>query len=922
MKTLRHMNKAMNQVDEIIYQIQTLLNSRKTTNENVYTHTNFNGGRYSLTDEDVSVLHDYIAKYLDNYDVNSVVPGNLNMSILECVTPVTNLHIDLDLHYRPTATKFSNGRYYNASQIMELVGAFNNIFSQVFNTTKDNYTCYIMERRCTKVSTRNNLTSYDEGVHIVYPYLCADISTRLYIYKKLINDERTVKALEDFGAYNPITEVLDPATFKNNSWFIYGCGKSGEGTVYQITRIGYYRPADNFTDEEYVFSTKVKGSNREKIDVLSIRHADSDATDVKTDVKVIIDRDFNIESIKTYNPEITNTNDDVQKYISLIDLVNPERAEDYYTWFTFGVILKSLSPNFQSVWDHFSAKSDKFNQKLSDAKWSSLPADNGKLSIGTIKYYAKLDNPEGYAKWCRKHAHNEYSKLLTHESYDLAQVVKSYNIKDDMIFVSNSSQSTKTLSGTWYRFNGVIWVQDYDNTFNSFIRETRVGERSLVGDVNECIASTRNQMEEIKKNSNGSLKSNNVYTILESNLKEHQRVLKYIRSNGGYMSIIEELRRLCYMSKQEFTDKFNSHINLIAFANGVYDLEKEEFRDSRPDDYISLQLKVPYVPLEELKEQQDYCEKKACLDYFFSSIFTDERVRTYVKTILSGFFEGKNRLNDMYIWTGSGSNGKSVLLKFITSLFSTYSATVSVSMFTEKRASSSSATPDVYSTIGKRLVSMQEPDSDSVFRTGLIKEMTGNDEMTARALYQDPVLFTPQFKIICCCNELPKIQDADDGGIWRRLKVIRFESRFLDKQKYEEANARDEDNIFPVDTHLIEKLEKCGTLFMNELIQEWYPIYKNGVIVPDPVMKSISDYNKSSDHLMQFINMRLEITDDPNITVRDTDLYAVYKEWHTEYIGRSADIFSKFTNAISMKLSRMKVIHANSYFNRIRIRDN
>lgn len=905
-------------IEDVLYQIQTLLNSRKTTGENC-THTNFNGGKYSLTEEDTCNLHDYLAKYLDNYDVNIVVPSNLNMSILECCTPVTNLHIDLDLHYRVTDKKYSTGRYYNVDNIKELVCAFNNVFESIFNLRKDQLTCYIMERRCTKTSIRNNLTSYDEGVHIVYPYICANISTRLFLYDRLINDDHTKKALEDFGTYNPINQVLDQATFKNNSWFLYGCGKSGEGTIYQITRVGYYRPGDEYSDDEYVFSTKVKGTNREKIDVLSIRHSEDDATSVKAEAQVLIDKNFNVETIKAISPEI-NSDEDVQKYMALIDLVDAKRADDYQTWFTFGVILKSISNNMQCVWDSFSAKSKKFNQQANDAKWNDLPPSNNKITIGTIKYYAKIDNPDGYANWCRKFATNEYSRLLTHESYDLAQVVKSYNIKDDMIFVSNSCQSSKSMSGTWYRFNGIIWVQDYDTTFNSFIRESKIGERSLLGDINECIMSTRAQIEELKKTSS-SLKSNNVYSLLESTLKEHQRVLKYIRSNSGYLSIIEELRRLCYMSKQEFTNKFNSKINLVAFENGVYDLDKEEFREARVDDYITLQLKTPYIPLDKLQEDPNYNENKECLDYFFKSVFADDRVRSYVKTILAGFFEGKNRLNDMYIWTGSGSNGKSVLLKFITSLFSTYSATVSVSMFTEKRANSSAATPDVYSTIGKRLVSMQEPDSDSVFRTGLIKEMTGNDEMTARALYQDPVLFTPQFKIICCCNELPKIQDADDGGIWRRLKVIRFESKFLDPQKYEDAKSRDEDNIYPVDTHLIERLEKAGTIFMNELIQEWYPIYKNGFSIPDPVVKSIREYNSSNDYMQQFIDMCIDINGDVNSAVKDIDLYDEYKDWADKYIGRNKDTFGKFKSVIKTKLSSYKCIYANGYFNKISLKN-
>ena len=152
------------------------------------------------------------------------------------------------------------------------------------------------------------------------------------------------------------------------------------------------------------------------------------------------------------------------------------------------------------------------------------------------------------------------------------------------------------------------------------------------------------------------------------------------------------------------------------------------------------------------------------------------------------------------------------------------------------------------------------------------------------------------------------------------MKVIRFESRFLDSQKYTEARARDEDNVFPVDTHLIERLSKSGTIFMNELIQEWYPVYKQGVIVPDPVLKSISDYNHTSDILKQFIEMCVEVTNDANITVRDTELYSRYKNWYSEYVGRSSvDSFAKFNNAIKVKLYNMKVIYANTYYNRIKL---
>ena len=59
---------------------------------------------------------------------------------------------------------------------------------------------------------------------------------------------------------------------------------------------------------------------------------------------------------------------------------NSKRADDYHTWFTFGLILKNLSPNFQCVWDHFSAKSSKFNQNVNDMKWTEIPTGNNKIT--------------------------------------------------------------------------------------------------------------------------------------------------------------------------------------------------------------------------------------------------------------------------------------------------------------------------------------------------------------------------------------------------------------------------------------------------------------------------------------------------------------------------------------------------------------
>ena len=130
-----------------------------------------------------------------------------------------------------------------------------------------------------------------------------------------------------------------------------------------------------------------------------------------------------------------------------------------------------------------------------------------------------------------------------------------------------------------------------------------------------------------------------------------------------------------------------------------------------------------------------------------------------------------------------------------------------------------------------------------------------------------------------------------------------------------------EENIYPVDTHLIERLERSGTIFMNELIQELYPIYKRGVVIPDPVIKSIREYNNSNDYMQQFIDMCVDISDDANIAVKDIDLYNRYKQWSDEFIGKGKDTFGKFKNTIKIKFAAYKISYANGYFNKISIKN-
>ena len=77
---------------------------------------------------------------------------------------------------------------------------------------------------------------------------------------------------------------------------------------------------------------------------------------------------------------------------------------------------------------------------------------------------------------------------------------------------------------------------------------------------------------------------------------------------------------------------------------------------------------------------------------------------------------------------------------------------------------------------------MSEPEKSDIIYVGKLKQMTGGDKMTTRALFKGTTQFKPQFKIVLMCNDLPQL-GGNDGGIWRRIEVVKYLAKFTDNAK-------------------------------------------------------------------------------------------------------------------------------------------
>jgi putative DNA primase/helicase len=150
----------------------------------------------------------------------------------------------------------------------------------------------------------------------------------------------------------------------------------------------------------------------------------------------------------------------------------------------------------------------------------------------------------------------------------------------------------------------------------------------------------------------------------------------------------------------------------------------------------------------------------------------------------------------------------------------------------------------------------------------LIKQITGNDRMTARFLYGEFFNFVPTFKIWMATNHKPIIKGTDHG-IWRRIKLIPFLTRI------EEENQ---------DKHLEQKLMLEGPGILNWLIEGARRWCNEGLKTPPIIIRATDEYRAEMDVIGNFLKERCVQRE--NGSIRARELFKCYQDWcddHNEH---------------------------------------
>lgn len=294
---------------------------------------------------------------------------------------------------------------------------------------------------------------------------------------------------------------------------------------------------------------------------------------------------------------------------------------------------------------------------------------------------------------------------------------------------------------------------------------------------------------------------------------------------------------------------------LLNLSNGTVDLKSGELRNHDRSDFIS---KISAVDLPD--EPGADCP---LWETFLYRIFDgDVHLIRFMQRTVGYSLTGSTDEQCMFYLYGSGANGKSVFLNILAALLGDYCTTVTPETFMARR--DSGATPELAKLPGVRGVIANEVGQGRHLDEALVKQFTGKDYVSARSLYQEPIVFRPEFKLFMAGNYKPNIKGTDDG-IWRRIHLIPFAVTIPPGER---------------DSRLEQKLIAELPEIMRWAIAGCLEWRRQGLNPPDVVSKATSEYRDDMDTMGRWLSdCCVEVH---AAETAASDLYASYKEWARE----------------------------------------
>lgn len=298
------------------------------------------------------------------------------------------------------------------------------------------------------------------------------------------------------------------------------------------------------------------------------------------------------------------------------------------------------------------------------------------------------------------------------------------------------------------------------------------------------------------------------------------------------------------------TEQLDTHKMLLNVGNGVVDLTSGQLLAHDPELYLSKIAPVEYGPNAECP-----------LWLGFLGTITDgskEMVR-YLQKVVGYSLTGRTDEQCMFILYGDGCNGKTTFITTLLTMLGSYGInTPTETLMVQNR---DGIRNDIMRLKGMRFVAASEGKRHQALDESMIKQITGGDKVSARALYKEYEDFEPEGKVFFATNYKPEVKGADHG-IWRRLRPVPFLVRISEKDK---------------DPKLPSKLLAETSGILRWAVEGCLLWQREGLKSPQVVDEALRQYKSEQDVLSEFIESKC--VSSPGSKIRKSELHRHYQAY-------------------------------------------
>lgn len=825
------------------------------------------------------------------------------------------LLIDIDLQYDYDTKE----RLFKKNDIEDIIKVYLNVLKSIHQfSMNDIIEIFVMTKPNINHVKKGEKKYVKDGIHIIIGLQCNHICQQ-YIRNKVIEKIKNdpIPLWINYPTKNTLEEVFDKRISTGECpWQLYGSKKKdrseySKNEIYSLSYIYKWEynmeindimqieiPVNNYELKKNFKKLSARYENHppfysNNFYEIEIENENKKLIEIENKkIKNIINNDDKIDknnyfldkNNKIFEPEYIlqlNSIEELDKYIidnfmnnktvdSLIKeiieytLILPEKYwgdGSYELWIRVGWALYEENNSLFGIWVKFSSQSNNFIWKdvydLYD-KWKLFK--KGGLTYRSIMYWAKKDAYEKFIQIKTEYNNNYVNNIL--ENYDsLAHVDYAnivYNInKDKYVCVLG----TKPI---WYEFKNHRWC--LDNSAASLCQFISEEFRNLFKkktlELTTALIKYKNQDDEDDSN----------IKYLKKQINNLNNIVKKLGNTPDVKNIISFCSNK--FKDDTFYDKLDSNCDLLCFNNGIIDLNNKIFREGYPHDYVSKCTNINYVDYNNLSSS--LIEE---INNYMNMNFPEPNLCKYMWEHLASSLSGKPITQTFHYYIGEGSNGKSVLTEHLMpNVLGDYMISPSISLVTEEMPNSGSANPQLAELKGVRYAIMQEPNKGKTLKEGIMKLISGGDNIKARSLYKDFITFKSQTSLGICANNFINIL-AQDEGTWRRIRAVPFISSFVDDpnpdNKYQ---FKKNPNL----TNRVKEIEFSET-FMSMLINIFFQT--NGFIQDcDIVNKKSRQYRNEEDLMSQFIDdyiYEVDIHENNNCIIKQSDVlhyFSIFKQ--------------------------------------------